>query len=146
MKDESKKLDELLAKILEDAKNDRLKQAREKVLILASLFAPKETTPCSVVGEDSEKRIFGVKDRGQGLYFKMMKNTDVLVITLIDLYSGKEKSRSVSKKEFIEKRLNQELIEAPYMTYQTPFGDLVRFNKTDINLFIEFLKSGGGVK
>jgi hypothetical protein len=144
MKEESKKVRELLAKILEEAKTHDEQSRRQKLATLNSLLNPKDPKPCAVIGQDNEKWIFGVKDNGLGLYFKMMRKTDVLTITLVDLYTGKEKIKSVSKKEFIAQRLNQQLIEAPYMTYQTPFGDLIRFNRYDIELFIEFLKNGGG--
>lgn len=137
---------ETIKRLLEELGRMKEAQHKGKIDIINSLLNPKTEEPCATVGEDDEKQIFGVKDGNHGLYFHMMKKTDELIVRLVDLPSGKEKRTSTSKKEFIQKNLNQELLEAPYLTYQTPFGDLVRFNQTDVALYIAFLKTGGGSK
>ncbi len=137
---------EMIKRILEELA--LIKEANRKGTedLLLSLLSPKNEMPCASIGEDSEKHILGVKDGNNALYFHMMKKTDDFIIRLVDLPSGKEKITTTSKKDFVEKHLNQKLLEAPYLTYKTPFGDLVRFNSTDVALYIAFLKLNGGVK
>lgn len=137
---------ETIKRILEELARMKEAQHKGKIEIINSLLNPKSEEPCATLGEDDEKHIFGVKDGNHGLYFHLMKKTDELIICLVDLPSGKEKRISASKKEFVETNLNQELLEAPYLTYKTPFGDLVRFNQMDVALYIAFLKLGGGSK
>lgn len=135
---------EKIREILEELARIKEENRKGTADLLNSLLNPKDPTPCATIGEDDDKHILGVKDGNHGLVFQMAKHTDEFIIRLIDLPSGTEKKSTTSKKDFIEKHLNQKLLEAPYLTYKTPFGDLVRFNQTDVALYIAFLKIGGG--